>query len=350
MSLLKRAHIRDSKWRLRRRRERAASRDRKHSEHKRAGLVLAAVVGLALVVVAGPSIPAQAQQPLPELKEISRPFNPLEYSEGYVLGHAVNPSSEGLLIKFFQAQVLLGVNSVPAGILNEGCLQSELAAAREAAETDRIRRARERARARSEQNPDQPLNGNPSTDAASPIDQREIERRCTEPINPFVFSSYNTSWLGEFRRESGEPLSLFRFHAWFVHPFLASPFVIKKITPVKSDYILPSLSLDQSANFLMYSRINYGVSQYDGRVVVASQDGVIRRRFRIIMQLGAGGGKFVDLNVPTRELFNYIVSAMATGRLLRVHFFTLYSPQALPSNLLRGYGTNLRVYRVDVLD
>jgi hypothetical protein len=84
--------------------------------------------------------------------------------------------------------------------------------------------------------------------------------------------------------------------------------------------------------------------------VVASQDGVIRRRFRIIMQLGAGGGKFVDLNVPTRELFNYIVSAMATGRLLRVHFFTLYSPQALPSNLLRGYGTNLRVYRVDVLD
>lgn len=265
--------------------------------------------------------PAETQQ-TPALTAPVEPIyrwpNPITFSEGYALGHATTPSATGMVIKFFDTQIHLGVGSVPAALINDNCRIQQLeslAKNPKLTETDRLKQA---------------------------------ENRCSEPINPFVLSSYDSSWR-EYLSTHNPDLALYKFTGYIAHPFLNSPYIIEDVVPTNPSFNLPSESMDESQRFAVYPKIHYGRSQYDGRVVVASLDGIVRRHFQIVMQIGRAGGHFERLNVPTRRLFNYIVDCMATGRLLRVYYYVLYGPQAWPSNLLHGYTTNLRVYRVDVI-
>lgn len=269
-----------------------------------------------------PESPPTVNAPLPQLPKIRRPWNPLVFSEGYILGQIVKPTTEGVVIKFFNAEILLGHNSVPARLYDDACINNEMSKLSATATT------RERAEA------------------------EQIAREyCSTRVNPFTVSSYNTDWQQRMSHAEDEALNLILTRGYLIHPFLRSAYTVQKVFEVNPQYRLPAPSMDVSESFLIYSRLHYGVSNLEGRIVMATMDGiVIRKRYHLLLQLGEGGGRFVHLDVPTRRLFDYIVQVMATGLPVRVSYYTLYSLEGVPSNLLRGYETNTRVYKVEVLE
>lgn len=275
----------------------------------------------------GPTV-QDGEQP-PHLKRIRRSFNPLVFSEGYVLGHVSKDSVEGTIWEGFEGELLLGLGSSPGGVVEDECVNKKMKElqAQEKAQQDKSR-------------PKPP----------SALLREQAIDQCMIRINPFPISSYSTGWqdrLNKFR--STVDLTLIRFKGYWLHPLLDSSYFIKEIIPVK-DYSLPTKTLDQINRFPVYRNLHYGTSQVEGRAVIASMDGIIRKHYHLIMQSGVGAGKFVHIEVPTESLFDYIVNCMAAGKLIRVSYFILYDPQAFPSNILLGYGTSLRAYRVDVIE
>lgn len=268
----------------------------------------------------------QNQPQPPNLRDIRRSYNPLVFSEGYVLGHVDKASVEGTVWEGFEGEILLGLNSVPGGVVEDECVNKKV----------------------KELQQGEKKQGKPSP--VRPQVREQAIDQCIARINPFPISSYATGWqdlLNQFR--STVDLSLIRYKGYWVHPLLGSPYFIKEVIPVKN-YPLPVKSLDQMYRFPVYRTLHYGTSQVEGRAVIASMDGIIRKHYHLIMQSGVGGGKFVHIEVPTQILYDYIVRCMSAGKLIRVYYFILYEPQAYPSNMLLGYGTNLRAYRVDVID
>lgn len=258
----------------------------------------------------------------PHLPRIRRPWNPLVFSEGYILGQIVKPTTEGVVIKFFNAEILLGHNSVPARLYDEECIKTEM------------------------------LKLSPTATARERSEAEQIARDyCSTRVNPFIVSSYNTAWHRQMSKAEGEPMALIYTRGYLIHPFLRSAYTVQELYPVNPKYRLPAPSMDVSESFRIYKRLHYGVSNLEGRIVMATMDGiVIRKRYHLLLQLGEGGGRFVHLDVPNRDIFDYIVRVMATGLPVRVSYYTLYSLEGLPSNLLRGYETNTRVFKVEVLE
>lgn len=273
----------------------------------------------------------QGQQPFPDLKKIRRSYNPFVFSEGYILGHVNKESVEGTIWEGFEGEVLLGLDSVPGGVIEDECVNKKM---REMQEQEQ---ARTQAKDKSQSKVDMPQ-----------LREQAIDQ-CMIRINPFPISSYSTEWQDRLNKiRATVDLSLIRFKGVWFHPLLASPYFIRQVIPVK-DYPLPTRSLNEIDQIPFYRSLHYGTSQVEGRAVIASMDGIIRKHFHVIVQSGVGAGKFVHIEVPTASLFDYIVKCMASGKLIRIYYVILYNPQAYPSNLLMGYGTGLRAYRVDVL-
>jgi hypothetical protein len=267
------------------------------------------------------ALPSAWAQSASALKRISRSPNPMIFSAGYLLGQAVNPTAEGPEVESFKTRIFLGIDSVAADITDGRCVYDRLLAAHEL---------------------------NPQLDLENI--RQAVEQECTEPLNPFVLSSYNTNWKARFESGQATKPTLFHFKGFVLHPYLDSAYLVDEIIPVNPLSPVRSLSLDESAKLIDYRRVEYDLSHYDGRVVLASEDGVIGRHFHAAMQIGPSGGRFVRLDVPTRSLFDDIVDMMATGRKVRAYVQVFHGQEPLPSGLERDYETNLRVYRVDLLE
>lgn len=273
----------------------------------------------------GPSV--QSQEKLPALRKIRRSYNPLVFSEGYVLGYVNKASVEGTVWEGFEGEVLLGLGSNPGGVVEDECVNNKI---KELQQQGQQEEARPR--------------------QVTPQIREQAIDQCMVRINPFPISSYSTDWQDRLNKyRSSVDLTLIRFKGYWFHPLLSSPYFIKEAIPVKN-YPLPRRSIDDINKFPVYRSLHYGTSQVEGRAVIASMDGIIRKHFHVIVQSGVGAGKFVHVEVPNQSLFDYIVNCMATGKLVRIYYFILYDPQAFPSNILKGYGTGLRAYRVDLLD
>lgn len=267
--------------------------------------------------------------PLPQIYAYPNPF---VWDRGYLLGRIVNGRVEGILLKTYEAEAYLGENSSPGGILDQECFDRE--------RENVLRQGLDVPGAKSPTDEQIFSNEQPDLDQA--------EQSCTIPVNPWPLSSYNRGYETKAAR-FGEALVVIKYTAIWLHPFLNSDYVLNGIWTIDPEYPLPGRSLDISDRMVLGSAIHYSAGHYDGLVVKASIHGVVRFGGRIIVQVGASGRYFVQLAVTDRQLFDFIVDCMSTGRLIRLYYYQIYTPQDIIPELLHNYGTTKRVYKVELL-
>lgn len=275
---------------------------------------------------------------------------PVVFSDGYLLGRVVNGAARGFPVRTFQAEIYLGESSSPGGVINEKCLQSELERLRQI--DSQIETSRERVEEEKKDSTSSSAVG--STAENSPdiegVVLSQAENACLQRVNPWTVSSYDLGWLDQAEKYATEML-LIRYKAFIITPLLASHYVIEDVLPVDQGLLQDGASVDVSGHLGLYdySISRWGSGYYDGRVVQASVEGVVRNAYEVIFQVGRSGRKFVKLGVPDRTLFEFIVKAMATGKMMRLSYYQLFGPVAAPSQLLYGYDNLFRVYRAEVL-
>jgi hypothetical protein len=241
-------------------------------------------------------------------------WNPFRTSQGYVLGVLAGVQSRGILIHTLEGSLKLGVTSSRGGYLDKPCY-------------------------------DQLLAGNSRPNAQ---EQRIATEKCTVVINPWPFSNYNQHLISRFENLGGQLILVF-YRTYPILPFTNSPNFVSKI------YFVDPKILDVGASYEarsmpISSTLNYASGFLEGRIVKASLDGVFRRSFEFIIQIGSTGDVFTVVSLSDRRLFEFGIKAMSTGRYLKVSYFHLFGPLALPSDLLFDYKTNLRAHKIEVLE
>jgi hypothetical protein len=245
-------------------------------------------------------------------------LNPLRYSEGYVMGTIASLGSKGVIIYTLEGEIKLGHASAKGGFIDEGCVP------------DRIHVL---------------LNSARFASFEQVWSQARID--CTVEINPWPFSSYAKEDLYPIR-ENKTPFVAIHFRSYFWLPLLKSENYLVRVYPVDSD-ILRDGEYYESKKMPVARTLRYEEGFLDGRIVKASLDGVIRKANEIVVQHGTGGNVFSILSVSDKAMFEFIIKTMLAGKMVRIHFVQLFRPMAKPINLIRGYDTNYRVFRVDVI-
>lgn len=107
--------------------------------------------------------------------------------------------------------------------------------------------------------------------------------------------------------------------------------------------------LDRSSLPAALRGLNRGVSTIpQGWVVAAVLDNVIFKTYVITIQENLEGNNFMSLNVNDPEMFDFLVTAMLSGRPVRISYLQL---QGWDADLFkaRGYQTPFRIIGVDIL-
>lgn len=250
------------------------------------------------------------------LATIGWSFNPMQYSAGYVLGTLVGVHKIGRIIQTLEGSVKIGQMSSAGGFVEPKCLEMQ------------------KSRIKSGPN--------------YQVELQQAEQRCTVLINPWPFSSQNQGLL-EPLAAIGESEVVLYYKSYFWVPFTRSNNYLQRVYLVDPTLLPPNASYTVSIPWAAYiPRLVTGF--YVGRVVQASLNNVIRKAREIVVQQGRGGGIYNQISVPSRKLFNFIIKAMATGRYMRVYYYQLIGPLAAPENLVAGYNTDYRAYKVQLLN
>lgn len=280
-----------------------------------------------------------------QLEEVTGSFNPFRYREGYVLGVISRIASEDILFTTLEGEVKLGVRSTRGGVFDIQCynrLQKQV-------QSDH-KSSGQPTSSETEEKIDE---GPPAAEISSPDDIREdlldsvTREKCTQYINPWHFSHQNEGLAGQIKKVQDSVVLIF-YRSFTIMPFTETENILQRIYPTDGD-----LPLDQKRFEIpvdMPERLVPAYGSYVGRVVMASYDGIIRKAYEVVIQLGSSGDVFRKLSVSDRQLFNFIVQTMARNRMVRVHFFRHFAPVGTAINVVEGYDTYFRVFRVEVLD
>lgn len=246
-----------------------------------------------------------------------------------MLGRITNSRVDGYVFKFFEGEILLGQSSSPAGVLDPACLKAKM----EELDVDRIASLKK------------------GIFDMNQYDQSVQRARtdCTREINPWPVSSYRRELVEEVK-EAENKLVVVHYKSYAMQFFVNSPNLFDSYSYVNSNYELPTLDMDISGQMMFYNLINYSKGFYEGRIVKASWEGLVRHGHEVIVQVGQGGRQFIIMAVSDRKLYNFILMCMATGKILRIYYYQLYTPLAAISNAIYGLDTNLRIYRVEVTE
>ncbi len=289
---------------------------------------------------APPQLPPQMQQPVPEprtppqrpspqdqdsifgdarnLEPVTGSWNPLRTEEGYVLGSLASVARRGVFVQTVEGEIKLGRFSSRGGFLDRSCFEAGVAE----------------------------IESNTGVPATFQ-ERQEIINRCTELINPWPFSNYDENLWAAVQRAGGDFILMF-YRRYLVVPFTDSPNLFAKIYFVDPE-ILP-VGAQKTASGLIFSRnFHYAQGSLEGRIVKASLNGIVRKTYEIIMQVGHAGDVFRAFSISDKDLFDFAIKTMATGRFVRVSFYELFSIVAIPQALVRGYDTDYRVFRIEVL-
>lgn len=243
-------------------------------------------------------------------------FDPMQYSAGYVLGTLIGVHRNGRIIQTLEGSVKVGQASTAGGYVEQYCIDD--------------------AKSKLKSGPNYP------------VELQNAERRCTVTINPWPFSSENEYLLNQLASIGDSEVVLY-YRSYFYIPFTLSDNYLEKV------YLVDPTLLPRRASFTapipLVARIPRLVTgYYVGRVVKASYNNVIRKAREIVIQQGVGGGIYNEIAVPDRALFNFIIETMATGRYVRLYYYVLMRPLAGPENIVRGYTTDYRAYKVELLN
>lgn len=275
----------------------------------------------ALLLFAAPI--ANAAENASKMQPIRGSWNPLRYEEGYILGALANVTSKGVVIKTLEGEVKMGVNSTHGGILSRDCYESQLEQLTQRLETGHNSRA--------------------------PNEQERSQAAdvCTEPLNPWKFSSYNNGLLSKFDNVEGQMIMLF-YRSYYLLPLLETSNYFSDIYVINPE-ALPEGAVAEASPMAIVRNFHYGVGYIEGRIVKAWMNNVVRKAYEIVLQVGPSGDIYHQISVNDKKLFDFAVKAMSTGRYLKVTYYQLYTPFAAPINVVRGYQTNQRAQRLEVI-
>lgn len=249
-------------------------------------------------------------------------FNPLVYERGYAMGYLNRSTVLGFPIRTLEGSLQLGVDSSDLTIIDPDCL------------------ARERGSAT-------PMNA--AGEAERNLGALSTQPLCQKEINPWRFSSMNLSMQKILETNTGRPVLVY-YSGYRLVFFTSTYHIIKSIWPVVQDRPMPSSSYDASSTYPLSQLVHYGRGILEGRFVRANVVNNIRQNYEVSIQLGPAGDNFVDMNLASSDLYDYIVESMAVGQYVRIYYLELFNFQQIPASLVRGYATRFRIYRVDVID
>jgi hypothetical protein len=252
-----------------------------------------------------------------DLPPVTWSFNPLRYREGYVLGTIAQAANRGLFFHTLEGEFKLGVNSTKGGYVDIGCAKDQMPGA------------------------DVQVNAGDLPE--------NVMNKCLVAINPWPFSNYNQHLIADLNMVIGKPVLGF-FSSYSILPLTDSRNYLSKVFVVDPDRLKVGDSYDATEDMLIAGIFHYSTGSVEGRIVEASMDGVIRKRYELIVQTGSAGDIFRQISVSDGKLFRYCLQAMSTGRYLKIDYFELLSPLAVPIDLIRGYNTYLRANKVEIID
>lgn len=244
--------------------------------------------------------------------------DPLAMDRGYKIGFLNNVRAEGVVIKTLEGRLYLGYRSTGLRALDQDCMMSH----------EKILR-----------------------DIPNQEDQDEAQRKaaveCEITQNPWEFSSLNTDYVDTMTK-MGDPLLIY-FIRYRVYPFTETNNIVQQFWPVKTSKKLPATSIDRLDEIPLAGLLHYQNGVIEGRIVSATIEGNVRENYEVIIQVGTTGNNFVKMNISHSDIFDYAVQVMSTGHYLRIHYLKLFGIEAWPLDLIKGYRTHYRIYRIEVI-
>ncbi|PWU21695.1 MAG: hypothetical protein C5B49_02235 [Bdellovibrio sp.] len=248
-------------------------------------------------------------------------LNPLTPRRGFKMGFIDDSVVEGYPpIKTLEGRLLLGSNSSIAYGLDNNCVKAQQKNVK--AEDLRFRK----------------------------LAEANVRELCKVESNPWHFSTVHTSLQQRIDARLAKPVLIY-FEHWRIMPFTATNEIA--YTVWEATRPVPQVRFVDVLDEFPFSEgeyRNYKHGEFEGRVVEASVEGFLRESYLLQIQRGPGGNDFVWMNLASSRLYDFIIQAMSTSRLLKIKFLYLYEIAQIPTWLLHGYRTYFRVYRVEILD
>ncbi|PWU15988.1 MAG: hypothetical protein C5B49_11145 [Bdellovibrio sp.] len=265
---------------------------------------------------------AWGQEPLIWDYETHYNLNPFTPKRGFKMGFIDDSEEEGYWpIRTLEGRLLLGSNSTIRYGVDHNCVQAQ-----------------------------QKSLGPTKDSQLRNLTEANVRELCKVETNPWHFSTLYTSLQERIDERLNGPVVIY-FAQWSIMPFTVTNQIAYNVWSANRPIpLVRSVNVIDEFPFSGEDFLNYKSGEFDGRIVEASVDGFARESYLLQIQRGPSGNDFVWMNVSSTRLYNFIVQAMLTSRLLRIYFLYLYEIFEIPGWLLHDYRTYFRVYRVDILD
>jgi hypothetical protein len=152
-------------------------------------------------------------------------------------------------------------------------------------------------------------------------------------------------------REAPSPGNLFAIiSTGNIYAFWAeSKSIVKRLWRVDQSYPAPKYYLNTNVGSIFDPRVNPENGRIpSARVVKATLDHSLLKTYEITIQQTIGGNNWRRLSVDNKEMFDHIVMAMRTGRLVSLTYTELWGIEAWAKSLI-GYTTPYRIASIEIL-
>lgn len=268
-------------------------------------------------------------------------LNPFNESQGYVLGRVVKAARvrpysgvtgaiAGLFYSPLVAEVRLGTSTTIVERVDRDCLDQLI----------------EKRRQEIEDSATLPSTTEGGSAQLSPnVDESSCRRRFT-PMNVRTDDR-------RLIKKLTNTISEYKLIAFSQHRFILSTDVydvVNDVYPVNPTHKFNRKFVDRIGDFPISSWFNVERGTDYGRIVRAEVEGNLRESYLVTVEVGTKGNQFVEMNITSSELYRFAIECMYSNQPLQLNYLDLSgAAQALPE-LVYGYRTKLRLYRIDVVD
>ncbi len=267
---------------------------------------------------------ANAQQSYPDIPHIPYDRNPYYESEGFKLGFVVDLHRDGFFVYSYEGRMMVGFGA-DKGDANDPICMSDAQRW-----IDLIENSAKREKA-----------------------MNEAREQCYTLTEPWEFSTLDRTKFEQYSRM--DKVQYTPVLLYYLRPTISIQHLITRtknfvmgIYPVAPDFPIQKIFSLTSSEMPIGSHINVRQGFVDGRVVNASLENMIRKSFEVTIQQGPYGNIFRKMSVSDQKMFDFIVTAMSTGKILRIGYLEITGLENKILRIGRDYRTPYRVISVEV--
>ena len=86
----------------------------------------------------------------------------------------------------------------------------------------------------------------------------------------------------------------------------------------------------------------------EGLIIKASLENPVRKTYEVIVEEGLSGNSFIGMSVDDTALYDYILQAMQTGKVLRITYVHFWDWEGAIPSAIFSYNTYYRIVEVKV--